>query len=199
MSNQKILALCGIIGPILYLTVITVLGSLYPGYDHLSDVMSKLGATGAPNAIIMNVFGFGLLGLTLIAFAFGLYMIVKSRISLALMIISGLGIMMAGVFQCEPGCVGSSFNAMMHNISAGIPAFGMGFAMLFLALRFRKDRKWKNYSLYTLATGILIAFFGLSFLFSDFQGFEGAIQRMTIIAPLIWIELVAIRIFRTTS
>ncbi|MFX1520836.1 MAG: DUF998 domain-containing protein [Promethearchaeota archaeon] len=50
--TQKLLALCGIIGPIFYISVVIILGFLWPGYNHVSQLQSELGATGAPNATL---------------------------------------------------------------------------------------------------------------------------------------------------
>ena len=52
------LTLAGIVGPIWFLAVLITLGFNYPGYSHISDVISLLGAVGAPNALLMNVIGF---------------------------------------------------------------------------------------------------------------------------------------------
>ena len=69
----RILALCGIVGPIIYAIVLTVLGLLWPGYNPISQYMSELGAVDAPHPIVMNVLGFQLLGIFMIDFGFGLY------------------------------------------------------------------------------------------------------------------------------
>ncbi|NWF86915.1 DUF998 domain-containing protein [Candidatus Bathyarchaeota archaeon] len=68
-----ILAICGIVGPIIYTIVLTVFGFFWPGYNPISQYMSELGAVDAPHAIVMNVLGFQLLGIFMIGFGFGLY------------------------------------------------------------------------------------------------------------------------------
>jgi hypothetical membrane protein len=52
--------------------VILVFGLLRPGYDPIRQYMSELGEVGAPNAIAFIMPEF-LLGLMMIAFAFGLH------------------------------------------------------------------------------------------------------------------------------
>ena len=71
--EKKLLALCGIAGPIIFALVVLILASLTPGYSHVADYMSELGATGAPYALFMNTLGFFLLGIMMIAFALGLH------------------------------------------------------------------------------------------------------------------------------
>lgn len=57
-STQRLLAICGIIGPILYTIVVITLGLLRPSYNHVTQLISELGEAGSPNAIIMNTAGF---------------------------------------------------------------------------------------------------------------------------------------------
>lgn len=70
-KTLRLLAICGIIGPILYTSVLIIVGLLRPGYNHVTQYMSELDEVGGPNAIIMNIAGFTMLGLLMVAFAFG--------------------------------------------------------------------------------------------------------------------------------
>lgn len=70
--SLRSLALCGAVGPFIYASVVGVLGALYPGYSHMDQTMSELGAANAPHALVMNMAGLGLLGLMIMAFAAGL-------------------------------------------------------------------------------------------------------------------------------
>lgn len=47
-KTQRLLAICGIIGPVSYAIVLITLGSLELGYSHVTQTMSTLGAAGAP-------------------------------------------------------------------------------------------------------------------------------------------------------
>lgn len=198
--TQKLLALCGVTGPILYTTVVIILGFLWPGYNHVSQLQSELGATGAPNAIIMNVFGFLLLGILLIAFALGLYRNLNKEkgtmIGSALIVVTGVSLVAVAFFPCDPGCVNISFTGMMHGVFATSSAVSMVLATIILAQQFNDDNRWKNYWLYTLATGIMTSIFGLSLLFIVIEGWMGAIQRISMGIPLFWMEVISIRLLR---
>ena len=63
----------GIIGPILFTVVWVFLGSIQPGYDHLAQAFSELGAVGAPDTIIVNAVGFVPSGFPIVAFALCLH------------------------------------------------------------------------------------------------------------------------------
>ncbi len=199
-NTQRLLSICGIIAPILYTIVVITLGLLRPGYNHVTQFMSELGETGGSNAIIMNTAGFALLGILMIAFAFGLHRGISegkgSKIGPALIAISGVAVVGAGIFPCDPGCVNESFTGMMHSVSATIPGVGMALAPFFIAERFKNDRRWESYRLYTMATGVVTAFLGLGLLFVTIEGWMGALQRISMGVPLLWIEIMAIRLLR---
>jgi len=78
----RILAICGIIGPITYAIVLTVLGVLWPGYNPVRQYMSELGAVDAPHAFLMNVLGFHVLGVSMVALGLGLVINSFLRLSL---------------------------------------------------------------------------------------------------------------------
>ena len=199
-SALSLLAFCGIIGPILYTIVVFTLGFLRPGYDHIAQSMSELGEVGDPNAIIMNTVGFPLSGLLLITFAFGLHRGLSesegSRIGPALIAISGVGLILTGIFPCDPSCVDVSFTGRMHSICAMIPAFGMMFAPLAISQRLDKDSRWQNYRSYSIVTGIITAIIAAMYGFNVFEPLKGALQRASMAVPLLWVEVMAIKLLR---
>ena len=71
-STKKLIFLIGIIGPIFYFVLLTILGLLWEGYDPISTGMSEIGALDSPFRHIMNYLGFSLLGITIVLFSFGL-------------------------------------------------------------------------------------------------------------------------------
>jgi len=197
----RLLAICGIIGPILYTIVVFTLGVLRPGYCHRAQFLSELGEAGAPNAIIMNTAGFLLLGILLIAFAFGLHRGINegkgSKIGPALIAWEGGGYVAVAFFPCDPGCVPVSFSGMMHAwISWIFLGAGEILAPFFIAKRFKNDSRWKKYRLYTLATGVVLVVFGVMFAFNMIKGWTGAIQRIEAGMSLLWVEIMAIKLLR---
>jgi len=70
--NQKLLFLCGMLSPVLFIFLTILGGALRPGYSHVSDTISELFSPGSPNklpldllqtttAILTTLFGFGIL------------------------------------------------------------------------------------------------------------------------------------------
>lgn len=53
-STKKLFILIGIIGPIFYFVLLTILGLLSKGYDPISTGMSEIGAVDSPFKNLMN-------------------------------------------------------------------------------------------------------------------------------------------------
>ena len=199
-NNLKWCAICGIIGPITFTIVVSVLGLLYPAYNHAAQYVSELGAIGAPNAIIMNIAGFSLLGILIIAFAPGLHFGINegkgSKIGPGLLAVSGAGFIALGFFPCDSGCVNVSFTGLMHVVSARVTWIGLILALLFIAQRFKSDPNWKSYRSYTLATALVTVIFALMLDFIGIEGWMGALQRVFLGVRLLWTEIIAIKLLR---
>ena len=197
-STLSLLAICGIIGPILYSIMLITLGLFRPGYNHVTQIMSELGEVGAPNAIIMNTAGFILLGLLMISFAFGLDRGISegegSKIGPALVAVSGAWLVLLGIFPCDPGCVNESFVGITHEVFAIMHAFAMIFAPLAIAQRLKKDSRWQGYLYYSLATGVVGAVIASVYGFNVFEPWKGALQRVLMGVPLLWIEVMAFKL-----
>ena len=101
-SVLRLLALCGIVAPISFTTVVVVLGSIQPGYSHLSQTISSLGDIGAPNAAIQNI-NFVVTGMLTLAFALGLQRGIGdgkgSKVGPALVALWGMGLIASGFVQ----------------------------------------------------------------------------------------------------
>ncbi|MFQ5950532.1 MAG: DUF998 domain-containing protein [Candidatus Geothermarchaeales archaeon] len=203
-SNQRVLATAGIIGPVLFTVVVVILGFLRPGYSHITQFMSELGAVGAPNAIIMDI-NFIVSGLLSVAFAFGLHRGIGGgdlRVGPALLALFGAGWAGAGIFPvdlAEP----ESFTANMHGLVVFPALLAAILAPILISRRLREDSLWQGYSTYSLATGFLaLAVFpllGLRFLDFGFEAPVGAVQRIFFGVWFLWIEVMAIRLLLVST
>tara|TARA_R110002096_G_scaffold280294_1_gene474428 strand:- start:7693 stop:7980 length:288 start_codon:yes stop_codon:yes gene_type:complete len=85
------------------------------------------------------------------------------------------------------------------SLLAGI---GIGLAPLFVGMAMRGSEKWKSFVAPTLIAVILANLSGITFwvtIVTDFRlhSVEGLIQRMGFVVVLIWIFLVAARMWRS--
>jgi len=199
-NAQKLLAICGIVGPVLYTIVLVTLGLLRPGYNHVTQSMSELGELGGPNAIIMNIAGFILLGLMMIAFAFGLHRGIGegegSKIGPVLVAVSGVALVITGIFPCDPGCVDVSIVGSTHSVFAVIAAFALTFAPLAIFQTLKKDNRWHSYLAYSLVTTVVALVLSAVYGFNVSEQWKGLLQRISMGVPLLCVEAAAIVIFR---
>ena len=53
--NQKTLALCGLLSPVIYTLATFIGGAIRPGYSHIINTVSELMAPGSPNKLLMHI------------------------------------------------------------------------------------------------------------------------------------------------
>jgi hypothetical membrane protein len=97
------LALGGVAGPVVFALVTVVSAALRPGYSHVTNMISELGATGTPYAVLMNYAGFVPAGLMLAALGVALAGVLpRHRLALAgavLVTLFGAGVASSGVLS----------------------------------------------------------------------------------------------------
>ena len=76
--TERILLLCGILAPLVYVTAVVLGGLLRPDYSHKSQAISELIASGAPNKLLLDPL-FALYNLLTAAFGIGLFMAVGDK------------------------------------------------------------------------------------------------------------------------
>ena len=119
-----------------------------------------------------------------------------SLIGTLLILLSGSALILLCFFPCDPNCINISLIGIIHGYLANIAQFSLLFSPLFLYQIFKNDSRWKNYWFLSL----IIFIFGLIFIIISitniFENHIGLLQRITFGLPLIWIEIVAIKLFR---
>lgn len=200
--TTRYLALCGIIGPILF-TILVVIGSLfYPGYSHMSQAISELGGVESPNPIIQNV-NFFVIGLTIIAFAFGLHQSINngkgSILGPSLIIIFGILTIIQAFLPVDAGGEWITLIGSLHN-AAGLLGFLLMISGIFIiSRRLTSDSNWKSYRTYSVITAIigligLVAWIGIAKA-ARIESVNGLLQRIFIATILSWIEITAFHMF----
>ncbi len=195
----KFYALCGVIAPVLFTIIVITLSLLRPGYSHVSQAISELGSVGAPNAIVQDG-NFILLGLLIIAFAYGLHKGIGDGKG------SRLGPILVAVFGAV-AAIGDGIFPLpgpLHQplFIVGVIAFMIG--ILIITRRLKRDTNWQGYRLYSLGTGVIaIVLFIvlLSYAISTNGGgpWFGALQRLFLAPLFLWIGVMAIHLLRLQS
>ena len=204
---QRLYAICGVFAPILYAALLIILGMLEPGYSHRTDTMSVLGGVGGLRGAAFNV-GIALMGLLLIGFAIGLHRGIGggegSKVGPILIALGGVGMVGSAIFHCNQGCTNvlqqPTLPGRVHIVTSLLSGFCLGIAPFAIFVRQRGDQHWKGLRWFTLAMGVLANVPGLtlwiSFLTTRIREWEGVIQRLGIIFPLLWVEVLAIHLLR---
>lgn len=181
--------------------LLTVLGgALTPGYSHVAQYISELGARGAPLEWPVRFAGFLPAGLLMLAFCVHAWRTLPRswRVTLCLLGLAlyALGYLVAVVFPCDLGCrpAEPSLSQLIHNF-AGL--LGYLFAPLLLLAMAREARRWKGAQRLVLPGyfAALLAFVGLLTLTPE-SPWAGLSQRAIEAAVLSWFSLLGVYLAR---
>ena len=194
----------GLIAPFFYITLVTILGLLEPGFSHRTDMMSILGGIEGIRGLIFNS-GVGITGFLLIIFSFGLHKNINkglgSKIGPALIIFAGIGFFGSAIFSCNANCANvidtRTLIGTFHIISAFVVGLCLSISPFFIYFRMKQDIAWEKYRKFTLATGVLANFPGVVLWVSIFTTripeWEGVIQRLGLLFTLFWVFVLSFR------
>lgn len=132
----------------LYAGVVVWGGLTYPGYSHLGQYISELGAKGTVTGPAVTWAGFFIPGVLMLAFvgvmAFSARLTVLRGLGLLLIAAYAWGMVNAVIYRCDLGCpvVTDSLDQMMHNM-VGALSYLLGVLGLFvLAIEARSRAAW---------------------------------------------------------
>lgn len=188
----------GIAAPVVFVVVVLVAGQLEPGYSHASQFVSELGAIGATHRKLFSYGGLFLPGLLTVAFALGMYLLVRPRpwlvASSLLAALAGFGRMTGPFFPCDAGCAidDMSFSAIVHSLVGFVALVSGALAPLVLAIGLKGQRRsrlwWWSAGLGGWPLVLVFVMFG----FAKTLSFVGVIQRIVLAAFYIWVVAVAL-------
>ena len=196
-SRSVLLAACGVLAPLVYTAAATAAGLQYPGYDHLKNAISELGATGAPSATIMNFAGFLPYGVLMVAFALAVHRGIRAEVGgwlgPTILAVYGLAYIVLAFASCDPGCQAAtpSLHHRMHLLLGDVIFLAAVLGPFTLYHRMVRDPAWRSFAAATL---VLPAF---AWLIPELSGIgmSGPLrQRLWLLLLFLWIEMMAIRL-----
>jgi hypothetical membrane protein len=199
VARPNALAACGVAAPIVFVAAVITASVNHPGYDHLKNFISELGATGAPAAGVMNFAGFLPYGLLTAAFALAVHRGMRSDaggwLGPSILALYGLAYIAVAVAPCDPGCQGAtpSLHHRLHFLIGDLIVLTAVLGPFTLYLRMVKDPAWRS-----LGTATLILP-GLAWLILEASGMgvSGALrQRLWLLLLFMWIATMALRLLR---
>lgn len=198
--------LCGLVAPLLWAAVIVTAGELRPGFDQVSQYISELGERGSATELFMRYAGFVATGCLHLGYAAAFHAVMirvadHPRLTLLVAVLiglNGIGRIGAGIFSCEPGCIGpESLVQRLHSWSATLAFLSIAGAAILAAILFRDDQRWRSLAVYSFASGCS----GLIFLWmmssgDATQAFVGLYERLASGVLTLWIFVTAWQLWR---
>lgn len=196
---QKLMAVCGVVAPIVVIISIVVGAAVTSGYNHISDPVSQLAATNSPHPAWLRT-GFITYGIMILGFGLLLYLSVKERclawLVLLFYILHGVGFLLGGVFSDDPRTAEavSTVSGILHNVSIIIGCSSFVVGMFTFAWLKRHNPAWRLLSKIFIAFLLIIL---LTFAIAQipvFAAAEAVLQRVYGLLSIILIEIAAIKL-----
>jgi hypothetical protein len=158
MNTIQILAICGMLSPVVYTAMWIYGGKIQTGYSHIRDDISSLFAVGAPNQRLMQSFII-VSSVLLFLFYLGLHEGINdgggSILGPVLFVISGfLGMLVAFFFPLDEGGDIETFRGKMHLILVMASGILTIIGMVVLYFRLKDNTVWSAFATYSLISAI---------------------------------------------
>jgi len=196
LNIYSILALAGIVGPLVLIIADLTAAISEPNYNPILDSVSSL--AWAPMGWLQTI-GFLVAGLLVEVFIAGLFFNIRGgyvfRIGVGLLVCFGFGLLLIGAFRTDPVGSQRTIEGMIHLITANTVFCLFPIASFLIAFSIRKDPYWKGVFVHTIvASGLASAFvIGHICLSVDLSWF-GLYERALVANTVIWVEIVAVKL-----
>lgn len=194
----RALSAFGAVGPAIFWAVVIVLGLVRRDYNHLDHSISALGAVGAPFAVVQTV-NFGLMGLSIIAFAVAIYRWFDggrwARLGPLLVGVAGLSMLGAGLFPLNFNDVAATTNTV-HFALAMVGQFAALIGIPLVSRRLDYVEGWSRPQNTTVAiTVVLVALFVIHLAVAP-SDLDGLSQKLLALAAFGWIAVASFKLYQ---
>jgi hypothetical protein len=195
-------------GPPAFFGIATVLGLVRTGYDPIVAPISAL-AVGPQGW--MQGLNFAVLASSFLAFA----VVLRKQFSMGSSFVAGplvfvvmtLGVTIAGLFPMDAPDAPPTLSGHLHTLGGFLVFPWMPIGLFVVARRFRRERGWQSYFMFTVATGILsfativffLLFVGPPGTTLPLSSFRGLVQRVQLVPFFTWMAFVARKAYRASD
>ena len=138
----------GPLAAVLFAACLIGFAAVRPEYSHATKAVSELGAAGAPNATLFNVYGFMLPGMLVAVLGLVLHREIqdpkRSPLGPALLIVSGLSVAGAGLLPLDLDNVQGALS-LGHMLMVQASGLSYALALFVLGARMGKDERWRAF------------------------------------------------------
>jgi hypothetical protein len=203
MNLQQLIALGGMIGPIIYTSIWILGGIIQPNYSHIRDDVSSLMAVGAPNKRLFDVMQLTNIALVTIFFTNLHYAIDGGQGSIigpACFVITNLiNIPVVLFYPLDEGGELISPTAKMHFKLVMIMAVFGAAGMLALWRRLSYTPGWEWYGTYSLVTFIVTLITAVLAAKTAGSEIMGLTERLVVTANVQYIFVLALNVFQINA
>jgi len=198
LNVYSLLALAGIVGPIVLGVADLAAGLSEPGYNPIRDSISSLALT--PMGWLQTI-GFLVIGLLVEVFAAGLLFSIRGgrvfKFGIAILVWFGFELLLVGAFRTDLVGTPRTIEGTIHGAAATTVFWLFPIACLLIASSLRSSTYWKDLFVYTIVTSVLASVFMLVRLWLPVElSWFGLYERILVYNVVIWLEVMAIRLLR---
>lgn len=198
LNVYGIMALSGIVGPLVLGIAGVTAAFSHPGYDPIRESISSLALT--PMGWLQSI-GFLVFGLLTEVFVVGLFFSIRRgrgfAPGIAVLVCAGFGLLLLGAFQADPVGTSHTIEGTIHSVAAAIVFWFFPAACLLIAPSLRHDTYWKDLYLYNIITGAFnFSLLIVLLLLPVHQNWFGLYERIIVASMVIWVEVMAIWLLR---
>jgi hypothetical protein len=194
-ATTRVFAAAGVAAPFLWAASVLYFGAAHPEYDPVNQFISELAERGSSTELPMRLIGFAAPGVLIVTFGVFLLSRPIPTAVAALIIIHGLGRIVAGAFPCDHGCPmsGGTLSQSVHNVSAMVNGLTLPAAALLCGINRLTRRLSPSFAWYSLASAVLgLLFLSLMFASRDTRHNVGMYQRLSLGTMSLWLAVLAV-------
>ena len=201
MNLFHLLAICGMLSPIIYTVMWIIGGILDPDYSHIREDVSTLIAVDAPNKKLLDKFIITSSALLLIFYVglhWGINNGVESIVGPILFVISGLlGVLVAIFFPLDTGGELVTTSGKMHLVLIAISGILATAGMVVLWFSLVSDTVWGTFATFSLITAILSLVLVIATSIATTSNYLGLVERFMVSTYQVYYFVLALMVFLT--
>ena len=198
LNIYSMLALAGVVGPIVLVIANLIASFSVSDYSLIRDSISSLAWT--PMGWLQSI-GFLAIGLLVEVFVAGLLFSIRGAwgfsVGIGLLACFGFGLLLIGAFREDPVGSQHTIQGTIHTMTATIVFSIFPIASLLISLSLRKDSYWKGLFIHTIIVTSLASAFVIGYLcLSAKLSWIGLYERILVANTVIWVVIISIRCLR---